>query len=199
MEFSDEIINFMRENAKEKSNIELTEMVNKRFNSDFSVQQIEGVKARKKILSGLTGQFEKGNIPWNKGKKGWYATGTEKTRFKTGNIPPNHREVGSERITKDGYIEVKVEEPNKWRLKHIVVYEQQHGVVPKDYAVIFLDGDKKNTDISNLKLVTRSELLIMNRHNLFTGDSKLNDAATNIAKLIDETNKAKKFIKERGK
>ena len=199
MEFSDEIINFMRENAKGKSNIELTEMVNKRFNSDFSVQQIEGVKARKKILSGLTGQFEKGNIPWNKGKKGWYATGTEKTRFKKGNMPVQHRKVGSERITKDGYIEVKVEEPNKWRLKHIVVYEQNRGVVPKGYAVIFLDGNKKNTDISNLKLVTRSELLIMNRHNLFTGDSKLNDAAINIAKLIDETNKAKKLIKERGK
>ena len=199
MENSDEIIKYMRENAEGKSNIELTEIVNKRFNTDFSVEQIKGIKSRKKISSGLTGRFQKGNIPWNKSKKGWYATGTEKTRFKTGNIPSNHREVGSERITKDGYIEVKVEEPNKWRLKHIVVYEQQHGVVPKGYAVIFLDGDKKNTDISNLKLVTRSELLIMNRHNLFTRDSKLNDAATNIAKLIDETNKAKKLIKERGK
>ena len=44
--------------------------------------------------------------------------------FAKGNVPPNHRPVGSERISKDGYIEVKVAEPNKWRLKQRVVYEE---------------------------------------------------------------------------
>ena len=192
--FSREIIDFLRENAKEKSNIDLTKLVNDKFKTDFSIDQIKRCKARNKITSGLKCCFEKGNIPWNKGMKGWCAEGVEKTWFKKGNIPVQHKEVGSERITKDGYIEVKVAEPNKWKLKHIWVYEQVNGTIPKNSAVIFLDGNKQNTDISNLKLVTRSELLVMNRYHLLTDNPELNNSITNIAKLIDKTNKAKKKL-----
>lgn len=41
-----------------------------------------------------------------------------KTMFRKGNIPANHKPIGYERINADGYIEVKVAEPNKFRLKH---------------------------------------------------------------------------------
>ncbi len=37
--------------------------------------------------------------------------------FAKGNVPPNHRPVGSERISKDGYIEVKVAEPKQVEIK----------------------------------------------------------------------------------
>ncbi|MGN0488063.1 MAG: HNH endonuclease signature motif containing protein [Ruminococcus sp.] len=188
------MVEFIRKNAKGKFNIEITEMVNKQFNTNFTVGQIKNCKKRYKISSNLTGCFLKGNTPWNKGKKGWYAEGTKKTRFKKGHIPAQHREVGSERITKDGYIEIKVAEPSKWKLKHIWVYEQHYGTVPKNCAVVFLDGNKQNTDISNLKLVTRSELLVMNRYHLLTDNPELNNSITNIAKLIDRTNKAKKRL-----
>lgn len=114
------------------------------------------------------------------------------TMFKKGNIPKNYRPVGSERKTKDGYIEIKVKDPNKWRLKHNVIWEKHYGKITKGNIVMFLDGDKLNTDISNLKLIKRSELLIMNRYHMYGENAEITDAATNLAKLIDTTNAAKK-------
>lgn len=194
MKIGKEIVCYIRENAKGKTNLEMTEMVNQKFNSDFSVTQIKSAKSRNKISSGLTGCFEKGHSTWNKGKKGYFAPGTEKTRFQKGHKNANTREVGSERITKDGYIEVKVAEPNVWRLKHAVVFERENGKIPKNCSILFLDGDKKNTDISNLKIVLKSELLIMNRQHMLSDDAKINDSVSNLAKLIDKTNKVKKQI-----
>ena len=94
--------------------------------------------------------FQKGSVPFNKGMKGICAKGCEKTWFKKGQKPINHRPLGSERITVDGYTEVKVEEPNKWRLKQQIVWEEHCGVVPKGYVLIVADGDKTNFDIKNL-------------------------------------------------
>ena len=37
--------------------------------------------------------------------------------------------------------------------------------LPRGHAVIFLDGNKRNFDPDNLKLVTRAQLLALNRHN----------------------------------
>ena len=58
------------------------------------------------------------------------------TMFAKGNVPPNHRPVGSERISIDGYIEVKVAEPDKWRLKQRVVYEEAKGESPEGCPLV---------------------------------------------------------------
>ena len=80
--------------------------------------------------------IKKGNVPANKGKKQTeYMTPeaiakTAKTRFKKGNTPHNHKPVGYQRITQDGYIEVKTEEPNIFKLKHRLVWEKEFGEIP---------------------------------------------------------------------
>jgi hypothetical protein len=43
-------------------------------------------------------------------------------------------------------------------------WEQVHGPVPKDMCVFKLDGDKYNDDISNLCLVSRKDLAMLNRN-----------------------------------
>lgn len=74
------------------------------------------------------GFFPKGHQPTNKGRKQTeYMSDaqiekTKATRFKKGCIPKNHKEVGYERITRDGYIEVKTAEPNVFELKHRLVW-----------------------------------------------------------------------------
>lgn len=118
------------------------------------------------------------------------------TMFKKGHVPINHRPVGSERVNVDGYIEIKVEEPKKWKLKHNVVWETHNGPIPKGYVVIFLDRDKMNVSINNLKLIKRSELLIMNRYGLYGESREITEVATNLAGLIDTTNNTKKSKSE---
>lgn len=106
-------------------------------------------------------RYQKGCIPANKGKKMDPDTYTKcaGTMFKKGNMPANHRDVGSERINKDGYIEVKVAEPNKWKAKHRVIWEEANGPVEKGYNVQFKDGNRLNVSLENLYLITRSRQL----------------------------------------
>lgn len=194
--WTDEVIQFMIENYQGKDNIELAELLNKRFNLNTNGDRVCNVKANLKRREGIDlrtginrGCFPKGNVPVNKGTKGLYNVGGNRTSFKKGNIPPNKRPIGSERINVDGYIEVKVGDPNTWDLKHRVVYREHYGEIPEGYNVIFLDGNKQNVDINNLGLVSKAENLIMNRNKLYSTDKEITNTGTIIAKLIDKTNK----------
>ena len=167
--FSKEVKDYIFENNKNISAKELTNLVNKIFNTEYKESQIKAFRARHKLDSGLTGRFEKGNIPYTKGKKKFWVGG-EETRFKKGNIPKNHRPVGSERINIYGYVEVKIAEPNKWRLKQQIEYEKINGPIPEGSKILFADKDKLNFSPENLICVSNEKLLVMNRHNLTQED-----------------------------
>lgn len=113
--------------------------------------------------SGIATRFKPGHVPANKGKKmseQQYII-SQKTMFKPGDKPANALPVGSERITKDGYIEVRTDCPGyrKWKLKHRIIWEQVNGKIPNGYNVQFKDGNRKNCDINNLYLISRKEQL----------------------------------------
>ena len=168
MKYTDEMKQFILDNYKGRYNQELADLFNQKFNTNITSRMIKSYKANNKLNSGLTGKFRKGQTPHNKGKKmpKEVYEKVKHTMFAKGNVPPNHRPVGSERISKDGYIEVKVAEPNKWRLKQRVVYEEAKGKIPEGCTIIFLDGNKRNFDIDNLRCITRSELLYLNCNGL---------------------------------
>lgn len=104
-------------------------------------------------------RFHKGTPPPNKGKKvsPEVYEKISPTMFKKGHTPANHREVGSERINKDGYIEIKVAEPKRWRLKHRIIWEQANGEIPKGYNVQFKNHNPQDCRIENLYLICRAE------------------------------------------
>ena len=104
-------------------------------------------------------RFKKGSVPPNKGKKmsPEVYEKVKKTMFKKGNSPVNHREVGSERINVDGYIEIKVAEPNRWKLKHRIIWEQVNGEIPRGYNVQFKNHNTQDCRIENLYLICRAE------------------------------------------
>lgn len=170
---------------------EIQKLMNKKYNLCFTLGQINGAIKRYELKTGFTGQFEKDHIPANKGIKGVCAQGSDKGWFKKGIIPPNHREVGSERITVDDYTEIKIAEPNKWRLKQQLIYEKHNGPIPKGYAVIFGNGDRHNLDIDNLILVSRQQLLILNINKLIQKDANLTRTGVIIADLYQKIGERK--------
>lgn len=182
---------FLIDNVKGITLKELTERFNKQFNLNLSESSISNRKNKLGLSSGIKGgQFQKGHNTWNKGIKGYM--GANKTSFKKGNVPHNYRPVGSERITKDGYTEIKVGDPNKWELKHRYIYEKEHGKIPDGYNVMFADKNRLNFDINNLILVSKSEDLIMNRNKLIFENQELTRTGYLIAKIINKRNKLKK-------
>lgn len=190
--YSKEEQEFMAEFVPGHSYLEIQEAFTERFGWEISIRQINAYIGNHHLNTGRTGRFEKGHSSANKGKKGQCPSGCEKTWFEKGHTPANHRPVGSERINAYGYIEVKVEEPNKWKPKHKVVWEAANGKVPKGYIIIFRDNDKTNTAIGNLMLITHRTHAILNHTGLceYSGDFK--ETAIRIAELKAAAHKAKK-------
>ena len=114
---------------------------------------------------GRATRFQKGHTSFSKGRKieEWMSlegiVNSSRTRFKKGRPSQNIRPVGSERVNVDGYIEIKIAEPSKWRQKQRVVWEAEHGPVPDGYIVSFIDSNKQNCELSNLRLMTRADNL----------------------------------------
>ena len=194
--FSPDVRAFIEDHNKGRTAAELTDLVNATFGESYTVQQIKSYRSRYHLISGLTGKKKKGHTPYNKGKKRGSYPGMEVTQYKKGNVPHNHRPVGSERITRDGYRERKIAEPKTWRSVHVLNWEAVHGPVPKGSVVIFKDRDLTNCDVSNLMLVTRAELVGMNQRGLISTSPELTETGQNIARLILTAAKQKK--KRRG-
>lgn len=198
MKYTDEMKQFILDNYKGRYNQELADLFNQKFNTNITSRTIKSYKANNKLNSGLTGKFRKGQTPHNKGKKmpKEVYEKVKHTMFAKGNVPPNHRPVGSERISKDGYIEVKVAEPDKWRLKQRVVYEEAKGEIPEGCPIIFLDGNKRNFDIDNLRCITRSELLYLNCNGL-NNSNEITETGILMARLDRAKNKKKQELKDK--
>ena len=181
--WSDEEKQYLAEITPGRGYKEIQSMMSCKFGFDYTHHQIKGAITRNKLNTGRTGRFEKGHATWNKGTKG--LTKANVTSFKKGQKPHNYKPLGSERIVKDGYCEVKVSDTGRrWRPKHVLIYEKHHGKVPKGSAVIFLDGDKRNFDIDNLYLVTRSQLAMLNKNSLIQKDAELTKTAINVVDLM---------------
>ena len=137
--------------------------------SDDFKNSIKSGRILKLSTTGASKRFTKGHESWNKGKKiEEYAT--EKhiqkfrgTQFPKGHKPANYRPIGSTRIDKDGYLQIKVSDGFRpWRHLHRVNYEAKNGPVPKDMNVMFRDGNRLNCDPSNLILRTKAECMMLN-------------------------------------
>lgn len=159
--YTQEQFDFVRDNCTIDRG-ELVGLFNKKFGTEKTKMQLSGLCKRKGWLTGRTGRFEKGVASWAAGTKGLLKRNSGS--FKKGIRPKNWKPVGSERVhSKNGYILIKTTEPNKWRLKQKVLWEKAHGEIPTDKVVFFKDGNPLNFLLDNLELVTRQELLHLNR------------------------------------
>ena len=198
--FYDKHIEFLKKVVPGRYYSETAKLFNRRFGLSLTAEQLSSACGRYGISSGLTGHFPKGHIPFNKGKKGICEKGSEKGWFGPGHpgYKKNEKPVGSERINADGYVEVKIsdepvtsdywtpqaaiERQRRWRLKHVIVWEKANGPIPEGHCVVFLDGNKQNTALKNLMLLSRKEHAVMCHMKLYTNDRETTRANCLIAK-----------------
>lgn len=186
------IVDFLVANNKGKSCIEITNLINQTFNTDYTTDQVKRKRNSMHLISGITGYFEKGHQPHNKGKKGFCPEGFKAQQYKKGHIPINKCEIGEERITTDGYVTVKIAQPNIWKRKHILIWEKHHGKIPEGYTILFKDNNKLNCELENLCLVSRAAHLILNKNQLRSNDKNLTETGILIAKITEQLNKRKR-------
>ena len=190
---------FLRDNCN-NPNISLKQMSRDLKRSEGAARQrmvILGLVRPKEITEKFKQQngFKKGQVSRNKGLKQAEYMSPEsieickKSQFKAGHLPHNTKYNGHERLTKDGYIEVRVK-PGKYVHKHRLIYEQHFGKIPKGMIVIFADGNSANFEPSNLKCISRQEN--MNRNSIARFPKELIRAIkinSKLKKRIDEYQK----------
>ena len=196
------MLEYLEEIAEGKTNQELTDAVNERFGSGtITLKQLAAFKKNHKITSGLTGHFEPGHVPVNKGKKltPEQRARLEPTMFKKGNVPHNTRQIGDYTRQSDGYLVRKVKDTGpqreRWIPVHREVWESHHGPIPEGGMIIFLDGNKENLDISNLALVDNETNLEMNRKELRFDNGDLTKTGLEMARLNIAVRKRKEKLK----
>jgi len=88
-------------------------------------------------------------------------------------------------------LKVKVGE-HKWEYLQRKIYEEHYGVkLPEDVYVIFLNQNKRDFNINNLKAVSRRNCAIMSKDSLFSSDkriTKLGITASNVLIKAKEIN-----------
>lgn len=126
---------------------------------DATPAKLHSLRKREGWKTGRTGQFDKGSVPWSKGRKLPFNPNSAVTQFKKGQMPHNHRGPGHESIDEDGYVWIVTDRRNPWTgastwrvHKHRWLWEQANGPVPEGMVLKCL-GDKQNTDPSNWELV----------------------------------------------
>jgi hypothetical protein len=134
----------------------------KRFwRTDVSVDDIKALCTRNGWKTGRDGRIQKGSVSWNTGKKMPYNANRAKTQFKKGHrggvAKERYKPLGTERLSKDGYLERKIHDgmplQSRWRAVHLVNWEAINGPLPKGHCLKCRDGDKSNTDPSNWQLI----------------------------------------------
>jgi hypothetical protein len=138
--------------------------------ADVTAASLHALRKRNGWKTGRTGCFEKGAAPHNKGKPCPPGTGgrhpnSRAVQFKKGGRPHNTNYLGHERVSKDGYVEISVDETNphtgferRYVLKHRWLWEKKHGPVPDGMCLKALDSNRQNTDPANWELVPRALL-----------------------------------------
>mgnify|MGYP003310732014 CR=1 FL=1 len=172
----------------------LQKFFKEQFGLDFSLQQCKGYCGRKRLVFGVDTRFKKGNEPGNKGMKLTDAQKAKSARgwFKKGHKPSNWKPVGTVSM-RGGFLMIKTEEPNHWRMLSRVTWERETGEkLKKTEMIIFLDGNVRNLELSNLCKVDRSINSIMNNRKFRSDLPEITKAYISVAQLMLKSNQVKK-------
>ena len=154
-------------------------MVNKIFNENFTRYELQKYLLRHKIKYKYTSE----NMARNARMMG---------------TPKHSKPIGTEYTNSGGLVLVKVDK-NKWVYKGRLIYENYYGVkLKEDEMIIFLDGNRKNFNIDNLKLITKQEAGYLTTFKINDGidtkDRNVIETELAIAKTIIKTKELDKKL-----
>lgn len=106
-------------------------------------------------------EFKKDQTPWNKGKHYQPGGRSKETRFKKGQSSRNELSDGVITIRTDHkdrhdrkYKWIRISK-NRWRMLHVVVWENAHGPIPPGHIIVFANGDSMDCSLANLRCIDR--------------------------------------------
>lgn len=105
-----------------------------------------------------------------------------------GNKARNRNEcpIGTEYVKSDRMTLIKVGK-NRWEYKQRYLYEKYHNVdLPTSIMVIFLDGDKTNFSIDNLRAVSTPVYNTARNKHLISNNKFVTDAGLDLAELYQQ-------------
>lgn len=156
-QFNPILYNYLMEHGMEHNSKEWVTIINEKFDENFTLKQMQDYFLRHQIPHIYEAPKKRNN--------------------------KNAHVIGSERIKADGMHQVKVAE-HKWEYKQRYIYEKYHNVeLPDDVYVVFLDQNRDNFDISNLKAVKRNICSYMANEGTFSKDKECTELGIISAKL----------------
>lgn len=198
--FPKPIADYIFRNHKGCGPKEMSERLNAEFGTEFTPNNLKSFYANHHLNSGLDGKFQKGHRPASYGKtQEEIIKDPEKLArvrsawFQKGHESPTREPVGTERLRVcEGYWWRKVAEPNVWRMRSRLVWEEHNGPLPPNDIIIHLNGDKGDDRIENLALVSKYQHLVMTRRHLRFKDKDLTEVGVAIAGLEEARNRREK-------
>jgi hypothetical protein len=211
---------FLKKIVKGRSYKEITTLFNECFGADLTFSQIEGAMDYLGLHNGKHRHYTPDNIQFLKenitGR--CYAEltklfnehfGLTVSQKKITHIcdfyglynrrkDAQNRPIGSERLNRNGYVDVKIAFPSVWKPKHYVVWEKEYGKIPNGYMLMFADSNRSNCSLDNLLQVSYQELSRMNRFGLISSDPELTKASLLFVRLKLLINKRVRELKEKG-
>lgn len=164
--YNKDLIEWLNNNASKYIVDELVPIVNKKYKETYTRVQLQRLLVRNKIE---------------------YKYKNENKSHNMSKLP-----IGTEYVKSDGMVLVKVDK-NEWKYKQRLIYEQYYNVkLNEDEYVIFLDQDRTNFNINNLKKVTRRESSILANQQIFSKIPEATRTGIQIAKLMIKMNELKK-------
>lgn len=205
---------FIRDNSRGVNASDMAKMTNEKFGTNWTEGGMSQFRRRHRIKSGLTGQFEKGCVPQNKGKTleeickhdPEKIARVKSTQFSKGHVPANRLPVGAIVMNSFGYLLRKKSSEgaqwDRWEFLHRTVWEEHNGPIPDGMYVAFKDGNKTNCDIDNLMLITRAENAQLTQLGFRSEDPELTGTGLNVIRLanaVKEKRKAKGAVVAQGR
>ena len=166
--YNADLVNWLRENAKDYTIKELMPIVNKKFNETHTRLSLQKLLVRNKIEYKYKNKNNSHNI--------------------------SKLELLTEYTKPDGMTLVKIGR-NRWEYKQRLIYELYYGVeLTSDDYIIFLDQDRTNFDINNLARINRRESSILSNQKIFSKDKETTKTAIQVAKLMIKTNEVERKL-----